>query len=304
MDRRVDVLIVTYLPDLGLRACLESLNGQPWAKVIVVVNNTPEVAQSVDDLARSLADLRVELVRSGENLGFAQGVNLGLRHCSQPYVLILNDDATLDPGALGTLVAEMDRATPDVIGLAPKVLLDSPEAVIDNVGAAITSDGSVHNRGYDQKDVGQFDEQVDVAGLCFAATLLRGEGFEASRVGPLDGRYFMYAEDSDWCLRARLRGYRFVSCPEAVVRRAHSLSSATLPPTFKWQLIRRNSMLTVVKGFPSRLAGPVGIRVYAQLPPSGCLGDRPSHGHHSYGFFALATPVGHFPANFHTRRFQ
>ena len=154
--------------------------------------------------------------RSGKNLGFAQGVNLGLRHCSQPYVLILNDDATLDPGTSGTLVAEMEHATPDVIGLAPKVLLDSPEAVIDNVGAAITSDGSVHNRGYDQKDVGQFDEQVDVAGLCFAATLLRREGFEASRVGPLDGRYFMYAEDSDWCLRARLRGYRFVSCPEAV----------------------------------------------------------------------------------------
>ncbi len=49
-------------------------------------------------------------------------------------------------------------------------------------------------------------------------------------------------------------GYRFVACPEAVVRHAHSLSSATLPSTFKWQLIRRNSMLTVVKGFPRRLA--------------------------------------------------
>ena len=70
-----------------------------------------------------------------------------------------------------------------MVGLAPKVLLDLPEPVIDNVGAAITPDGSVHNRGYNQKDIGQFDEQVDVAGACFAATLLRREAFELSNVG-------------------------------------------------------------------------------------------------------------------------
>ncbi len=205
MEKSVDVLIVTYLPDLGLRSCLESLSGQPCAKVIVVVNNTAEVARVVDEMMGSFSDMHVRLVLSGKNLGFAEGVNSGLPYCSQPYVLLLNDDAALEPGSLGILVSEMQRAAPDVVGLAPKVLLDLPEPVIDNVGAAITPDGSVHNRGYNQKDIGQFDEQVDVAGACFAATLLRREAFELSNVGPLDTHYFMYAEDSDWCLRARLR---------------------------------------------------------------------------------------------------
>jgi GT2 family glycosyltransferase len=249
-----NILIVTYRPDLGLRSCLESLRGQPWATVIVVVNNTAEVARSVADMTGSLSDMHVQIVPAGKNLGFAQGVNLGVRFCFEPYVFILNDDATLEPDALSVLISEMQRAAADVIGLAPKVLLDLPEPVIDNVGAAITSDGSVYNRGYNQKDVGQFNRQIEVAGACFAAVLLRREAFEPSSVGPLDGHYFMYAEDSDWCLRARLRGYRFVACPKAVVRHAHSLSSSTFPPEFKWRLIRRNSMLTIVKGFPPRLA--------------------------------------------------
>jgi GT2 family glycosyltransferase len=257
MNSSVDVLIVTYRPELGLRSCLESLRGQPLATAIVVVNNTAEVAQSAVEITRSISDVPIQLVMSHENLGFAKGVNLGMRYCSQAYVLILNDDATLEPGCLDVLISEMQSATPDVIGLAPKVLLDSPERVIDNVGAAITAEGSVYNRGYNQKDIGQFDNQVDVAGACFAATLLRREGFDPSNVGPLDSRYFMYAEDSDWCLRARLRGYRFVACPAAVVRHRHSLSSATLPSEFKWRLIRRNSMLTVLKCFPRRLAARV-----------------------------------------------
>ena len=71
----MDVLIVTYLPDLGLRSCLESLSGQPCAKVIVVVNNTAEVAQVVDDMIGSFRDMHVRLVLSGKNLGFAEGVN-------------------------------------------------------------------------------------------------------------------------------------------------------------------------------------------------------------------------------------
>jgi O-antigen biosynthesis protein len=254
VNETVDILIVTYRPDLGLRSCLKSLSGQPWTKVVVVVNNTAQVAQSVVDMTGSFTDVTVQLVQAGKNLGFADGVNLGLQFCSEPYVLILNDDATLEPEALNILLSEMQRAATDVIGLAPKVLLDVAEPVLDNIGASITADGSIYNRGYGQRDVGQFDQQIEVAGACFAAVLLRREAFEPASVGSLDGRYFMYAEDTDWCLRARLRGYRFLACPKAVVRHAHSLSSATLPSKFKWQLIRRNSMLTVVKGFPPRLA--------------------------------------------------
>ena len=168
-------------------------------------------------------------------------------------MLLLNDDAALEPGSLGILVSEMQPAAPDVVGLAPKVLLDLPEPVIDNVGAAITPDGSVHNRGYNQKDIGQFDEQVDVAGACFAATLLRREAFELLMSAP---RHSLFHVRRGLRLVSSGPSARLPVCglPQAVVGHAHSLSSATFPSTFKWQLIRRNSMLTVVKGFPGRLA--------------------------------------------------
>ena len=75
----------------------------------VVVNNTAEVARVVDDMMGSFSDMHVRLVLSGKNLGFAEGVNSGLPYCTQPYVLLLNDDAALEPGSLGILVSEMQR---------------------------------------------------------------------------------------------------------------------------------------------------------------------------------------------------
>lgn len=249
----LDVVIVTYLPQLFFATCLHSVLSQIRdGSVVVVLNNSRAALPPLDDLN----DPRVVIVTTGKNLGFAQGVNIGLEHCDGQYVLLLNDDAWLGKGALNDLLATMEHVASDVVGIVPKVLLDGPDPIIDNVGTTMSFssvDGFVYNRGYGERDEGQFDQPVEVPGACFAAVLLRRSAFFSTDVGLLDGRYFMYVEDADWCLRARLLGYRFVACPSAVVHHCHSLSTRALPSSYKRQLIRRNSAITVVKQLPPRL---------------------------------------------------
>jgi hypothetical protein len=99
-------------------------------------------------------------------------------------------------------------------------------------------------------DIGQYDAAGvhSVLGLCFAAALLRRAVFE--QLGGLREDFFMYAEDSEWCLRAKAHGYSFILDPRAVVVHAHSMSTGVEGAVWKNWLIRRNTVLTVIQYAP------------------------------------------------------
>lgn len=137
----------------------------------------------------------------------------------------------------------------DVVGVAPKILLESFPNVIDSIGNLIDPQGSAFNMGIGQLDIGQYDRVERTFGACFAATLLRRKAFRPGLVGPLDERFFMYYEDVDWCFRAGVLGFRFLTAPRAVVYHAHSLTTRELPHSFKYRLTMRNLQWTVVRNF-------------------------------------------------------
>ncbi len=261
----VDVLILTYLPDLALARCIDSVTGLDSVRVVVAVNNDPStVARVVNSLRAQWADDHVTFVDLGKNWGYAEGINRGLAHCSATYVLLLNDDATMTNGALTTLLRVLDAQPPTVAGVGPKTLLVTPQRVIDNVGAGVHADGSVCNRGVGEIDIGQYDSLGvhPVVGLCFAAALIRRSAF--GDIGLLDSSYFMYAEDSEWCLRAKAHGFTFLAVPEAIVFHDHSLSTRTQPAEFKDWLIRRNTLLTAAALLPARTAARVLVHVLTE----------------------------------------
>jgi GT2 family glycosyltransferase len=85
---------------------LHSLAAEPDLETIVVDN------ASADGTADLVADRfpEVRLVRSPTNLGFAGGTNLAARHASGDFLLLLNPDAALYPGALGTLLRLLPKS--------------------------------------------------------------------------------------------------------------------------------------------------------------------------------------------------
>ncbi len=258
----VECILVNYKsPWEMLERCLRSLrdaSGEAPLKVTLIDNASGD---GVIERARSdFPDVRI--VEMGRNAGFAAAVNRGLDTVAGPMVLLLNTDAVLTPGALGTMVSALEAADSNCAGVAPKMMSSAHEGVIDAIGTVMPPNGAGFNRGIGQCDLGQYDSPEEVAGVCFGAALLRRKLFEPDGVGRLYEGYFLYFEDSDWCHRAAACGYSFLTAPEAVVLHLHSGVTRNESLAFKYKLIELNTLRLVVRNFesPLRAARVVGAR--------------------------------------------
>ncbi|MGI8424673.1 MAG: glycosyltransferase family 2 protein, partial [Chloroflexota bacterium] len=195
------------------------------------------------------------------NWGFARGYNGAIKDAGGPYVVLLNSDTRVRPGWLTALV---DAAEADArLGAATAKLVYPPDSLnagrIQNAGGLLLPDGSGRDRGtvfcdgrwVQEKDIGQYERREEVFFFCGAAALLRKTAL--ADVGLFDERYFMYYEDLDLSWRLRLRGWKVVYVPEAVVEHAHAASSGEWSPFFTFQ-IDRNRPLMLLKLAPLSLA--------------------------------------------------
>jgi GT2 family glycosyltransferase len=128
--------------------------------------------------------------------------------------------------------------------------------VINNVGSALYPGGFGGDRGFLERDRGQYDERADVFAWCGGAVLLTSAYL--ADVGGFDERLFLYYEDTDLSWRGRLRGWRYVFVPDSVVRHRHAQSSGAWSPTFRYYT-ERNRALVLAKNAPAGLAVRAGL---------------------------------------------
>jgi GT2 family glycosyltransferase len=194
----------------------------------------------------------VELIRTGLNLGFSGGHNVGIRRAldrGADWVLLLNNDAVADDG-LGAALADAARARPDAGVLACKVLFSEPRDVLMYAG------GSVHlvlgwwgrQQGFGRKDDGSFDTLRDVDRATGAAMAVSRSAIAAA--GLLDEGLFAYAEDADWCLRIRAAGFGVVFVPKARVWHVGSASTGGLGSPTSLYYDTRNVLAVVERQRP------------------------------------------------------
>src|SRR5262249_16918 len=148
------------------------------------------------------------LLSAPENLGFAAGHNLVVRRAlaaGATHVLLLNNDAVVDPGCLAALVRA--AAAPRVGAVGAKVLAaDDPGRLWLAWGRVTWRAALVERVGRGAPDGPPFDRERDVEWVPGCAMLVARDALDA--VGGLDERFFAYHEDVDWCVSARERGFR------------------------------------------------------------------------------------------------
>lgn len=200
----------------------QSLTTNHFTLEIIVVDNA-----STDGSAAMVRDEfpAVRLVASERNLGYPGGNNVGLRMAQGRYLMILNPDTQVHPGALAAMVAYAD-AHPDVGVVGPQLL--NPDgsvqssrrrfptfatALFESTWLQPLAPRRLLERYYvlDQPD----DVTLDVDWVDGAALMARREAVE--QVGLLDEGFFMYSEELDWCRRFRQAGWRVVYLPEAKI---------------------------------------------------------------------------------------
>ena len=231
----LDIIVVNFNSGSHLAACLASVRAHvPDAHTFVVDNaSTDDSARAADGLAE------VTLARQPLNVGFAAGVNAGLRLGRAPRVLLLNPDCVLREDSLPALHAELD-AHPACAIAGPRVLNEDgtvqgsvrgdPTLLTGLFGrtsllARWFPGSSIARRNVRTlaPDTGTRSDAVDwVSGACMLA---RRDVIEAA--GGFDERYFLYWEDADLCRRLRGAGHTVRYVPSATVVHIGGRSSAS-----------------------------------------------------------------------------
>ncbi|CAN5343284.1 glycosyltransferase family 2 protein [soil metagenome] len=209
----------------------------------------------VDDVGESPdPNVPLILINTGENLGFADGNNVGLRYAlaqgDAEYVWLLNNDTVVDAEAL---TRKIELADSDVrIGMvgAKICYYDEPGTIQAIGGGNVTRwKGMAPLLGCGCADDGGWTEPVEVDCILGASLLVRAT--TVRDIGLLDERYFMYAEEMDWCERARRRGWRLLYSPGSKVWHKDGRSTGRRSPAQDYYSVR--STLTFVKKFNPHL---------------------------------------------------
>jgi GT2 family glycosyltransferase len=222
----VSAVIVNYRSYGELGRCLASLSADVDAGVleVIVVDNasTPASLAPVVQTYTFAAFLP-----RADNPGFGAAVNQAARQARGDFLLLVNPDAIVQPGAVGRLMAYLD-AQPDTALVGPRVYdidghvqgsarsfpglltgLFGRTSLLTRLWPA--NPISRHNLPVDVRE----DQPRDVDWVAASCLMVRADAFRA--VGGFDTRYFMYWEDADLCHELRSRGWRIVYLPSAGV---------------------------------------------------------------------------------------
>lgn len=240
MKPSVYIIILNWNNWPDVKECLASLqnNDYPNYKVVIVDNGSKEKPAA--------PDLEIKIIYNQENLGFAGGNNVGIKHALEndaDYVLLLNND-TIVSGNFLTKLIEAGESDKEIGLLGPKIFFYGDKKRIWFAGGKVNwlrNKGTM--RGWGEMDNGQYDrpkiQETDyLTGCCL---LIKREAIK--KIGLMPEEYFLYYEDTDWSLKARKAGYKCVFVPESKIWHKVSKSSAAGSPSYIYYHVRNGLLL-------------------------------------------------------------
>ena len=242
MTGALTIVIPTYNHSELLGECLESLQSQSGAaiKVLVVDDGSEE------DIAKYVTDnfTGADVLTLPKNDGFAKAVNVGIKAIDTEFVMLLNNDMTLEPDCIETMMRVMNEKVWDMI--APLVVWKDDPDTVYSAGDLVRVNGRPESHGFRTRR-GTPENPHSVFGVSAGAALYRRDAFE--KVGMFDETFVAYFEDADWCFRARLMGLTAGVTEDAVARHVGSASQSGAT-WWRTRQCYRNLPMLVMKNFP------------------------------------------------------
>ncbi|MET7862494.1 glycosyltransferase family 2 protein [Micromonospora taraxaci] len=207
----VSIVVLAWEDFERTRACVLSLPAE--AEIVVVDNGSSVHIQ--ESLSEFCAQQGVRYVQSGSNLGYARGMNLGVRHTSRANVILSNNDIIVHADAVTRLLTALED--PQVGAAFPGVV--TPEGVSQTEGGRFLGlgVGFAHATGLSMVlpnlRIVAPPEKADWLTGPFVA--MRRSTFDA--IGGVDETSFFYSEDMRLCWAVRQQGLRLAYVPEAVI---------------------------------------------------------------------------------------
>ena len=230
----LSVVIVNYRSGELLDACLEMLfrhAGEASFEVIVVNNDRAADLSSV----RGLDKPGIRVIQNASNLGFGTAANIGFKESKGEFLLLLNPDVVVRPGAVECLLETM-QSRPDVGIVLPQ--LRNPDGTLQYSCRRFYTWKTLWMRRGPwrrhlashptiQRHLMQDWDHASVADVDWglgAAMLVRKRALPGGQL--FDERFFLYFEDVDLCVRLHRSGWKVAYNPAAVMTHQHRRDSA------------------------------------------------------------------------------
>lgn len=231
----VSILTVNWNQPGHTIEMLKSLAALDYPSVeIILVDNGSEHGQ-----AESFEALfpQVKVIRSGQNLGFAGGNNLGMAYCKGKYILLLNNDTIVPNHLLTKLVHTMEQH-PQCGAVSPKIYFYDKPQTLQYAGTTgihfLTGRGK--KIGYGLVDEGQFEQSGLTVYPNGACMMVRAELFKS--LGGLPEHYFLYYEEHDLAEQMKRAGYEIRFEAQTFIHHKISASSGKSSPLKTYYLFR------------------------------------------------------------------
>lgn len=223
---KLSVIIVSWNVCEDLVRCLESVyrHAPSGPYEILLVDNASR-DETVPVVEKNFAG--VKLIRNAQNLGFARANNQAVQAAAGEYILLLNPDTQVLPGALDAMIRQLDEH-PSVGACGPKILNADGTVQVTVADGAPTFRAQLYGKTILRK-TGLFrgfarslkqnaldpDRRTFTRQLSGAAVMIRAEVFR--QVGLLDEGFFMYYEDTDLFYRIAAAGFQLLYLPTAEI---------------------------------------------------------------------------------------
>ncbi len=204
LSENVSAIVAIYKPNVQtLNRCLQSL--MPQVQEIIVTG-----AGDSEKPMGAFEHPKIRYVRKNTpRIGFGRNANFGARHSNGKYLLLINDDVFLDPGAVDAMLAEIKAPG---VGMVAN-LLYYPDGTIYHAGKI----RSPNVRGWAHVDYKKRDHSIkgpiEAENVCMACCLVRRKAFYD--IGGFDEEFFLFAEDDNFCLSIRKAGHKIIFTPHS-----------------------------------------------------------------------------------------
>jgi GT2 family glycosyltransferase len=242
---KFSIIIVAYNSERHIRQCLDSIFKQDFHDYeIILVNNasSDKTALIIDEYKH-----KIQIKNNKENLGFSEGINIGIALSKGEYVLTLNPDVVLAGNFLSEINSNISRIDKRIGMMGVKILKAGSENVIDSTGLVLSRFFRFFDRGSKEKDNGQYDNDVNILGPCAAAAVYKRTMLDDVKIDEeyFDKDFFYLIEDFDIALRAGKKGWGCLYLPGAVCY--HERNGSGMPYKYRQYYAFRNRYFLIIK---------------------------------------------------------
>ncbi|OFW59523.1 MAG: hypothetical protein A2W01_07860 [Candidatus Solincola sediminis] len=239
MDTGVLVFILTVNNYDDTKECIDSVRAIKHDHFEIVILDNGSTDNSIELLKRDFPDLK--FLRIEHNAGCARGMNLGLKHALEEkvhYIWMLNNDIIVDQNALSILEGVAEST--DKAGLiGPKNLYyDSPDIVNYGGGRISRLTCRTYHKGNGEIDSDRFRKTEETGYITGASLFINMDMI--GEIGLFDESYFLYYEDADLFMRAKLAGWKTIYAGNSRIWHKISRTNVNSSDSYFYYMVRNH----------------------------------------------------------------